>query len=200
LVKDTIFDRQIPKDKLPGTDNNIFIIAEKFCKFGQNIKSQKMERIAVFPGSFDPFTLGHEAIVRRAMDLFDKIIIAIGINPDKKFMFPIEKRKEWIEKIFAGENKISVDTYSSLTVDYCRSIGAKYILRGLRTSSDFEYERLIGQVNRQLGNNDIETVYLLTLPEHTFISSSVVREILNYNGDISKFVPQVIVDDVIRHK
>jgi pantetheine-phosphate adenylyltransferase len=155
-----------------------------------------MERIAVFPGSFDPFTIGHEMIVRRALPLFDKIIIAIGVNPEKKHFFPLDIRKQWIEKLFAAEQKIEVQTYNMLTVDFCRKVGAKFILRGLRTSADFEYERLVGQVNRQLGNLDIETVYLLTLPEHTFISSTIVREIIKFKGDVSKFVPQIIANDI----
>ncbi len=155
-----------------------------------------MQRIAVFPGSFDPFTIGHEMIVRRALDLFDKIIIGIGINPEKQSFFPLEVRKRWIERIFENEPKIQVETYQMLTVDFCRKVGAKYILRGLRTSADFEYERLVGQINRQLGNHDIETVYLLTLPEHTFISSTMVREIIRFKGDVSKFVPKIIADDI----
>ncbi len=158
-----------------------------------------MLRIAVFPGSFDPFTIGHEMIVRRALDLFDKIIIGIGINPEKKSFFPLDLRKKWIVQIFENEPKIQVETFQSLTVEFCRKMGAKYILRGLRTSADFEYERLVGQINRQLGNNDIETVYLLTLPEHTFISSTMVREIIRFKGDVSKFVPKIIADDIKKH-
>ena len=158
-----------------------------------------MQRIAVFPGSFDPFTIGHEMIVRRALGLFDKIIIGIGINPDKKAFFPIDLRKKWIEDLFSDEEKIEVQTFQMLTVDFCRQVGAKFILRGLRTSSDFEYERLVGQINRQLGNNDIETVYLLTLPEHTFISSTMVRQIIDFKGDVSKFVPANIAEDIKKH-
>ena len=152
-------------------------------------------KIAVFPGSFDPFTLGHESIVRRALPLFDKIIIGIGINESKKSFFSLKKRRHWIEQIFKDEPKISVETYHSLTVDFCKTVGATYILRGLRTSADFEYERLIGQINKALLQN-IETVYLLTLPEHTHISSTIVREIIKYQGDISKFVPKIIADEV----
>ncbi len=155
-----------------------------------------MQRIAVFPGSCDPLTIGHEMIVRRALPLFDKIIIAIGINPEKKHFFPLETRKRWIEELFADQEKIEVQTYQMLTVDFCRQVGAKFILRGLRTSADFEYERLVGQVNRQLGNNDIETVYLLTLPEHTFISSTIVREVIKFKGDVSKFVPENIAREI----
>ncbi len=158
-----------------------------------------MERIAVFPGSFDPFTIGHEMIVRRALGLFDKIIIAIGINIDKKHLFPLEVRQKWIQDLFAEEPKITVKTYNMLTVDFCRQQGARFILRGLRTSADFEYERVIGQINRQLGQYQIETVYLLTLPEHTYISSTFVREVIKYKGDISKFVPQNIAQDIMQN-
>ncbi len=158
-----------------------------------------MERIAVFPGSFDPFTIGHEVIVRRALGLFDKIIIGIGINAEKKHLFPIEKRQQWIEELFADIPKVEVKTYNMLTVDFCRQQGARFILRGLRTSSDFEYERVIGQINRQLGDFEIETVYLLTLPEHTFISSTFVREIIKYKGDISRFVPHNIARDIMQN-
>ncbi len=158
-----------------------------------------MERKAVFPGSFDPFTIGHEIIVRRAIELFDHIIISIGINMEKSHLFPLEVRKKWIEELFADEPKISVKTYNMLTVDFCRQQGARFILRGLRTSADFEYERVIGQINRQLGEFKIETVYLLTLPEHTYISSTFVREVIKYKGDISKFVPQNIAQDIMQN-
>jgi pantetheine-phosphate adenylyltransferase len=158
-----------------------------------------MQRIAVFPGSFDPFTIGHEMIVRRGLKLFDKIIIGIGINPEKKYFFPLEKRKQWIEELYADQDKIEVKTYEMLTVDFCRTVGAQFILRGLRTSADFEYERLVGQVNRRLGKNTIETVYLLTLPEHTFISSSIVREIIKFKGDVTGFVPELIAKDIMQN-
>jgi pantetheine-phosphate adenylyltransferase len=136
-------------------------------------KTINMERIAVFPGSFDPFTIGHEMIVRRALGLFDQIIIGIGINQEKKNLFPVEVRQRWIEELFADLPQITVKTYNMLTVDFCRQQGARFILRGLRTSADFEYERVIGQINRQLGEFQIETVYLLTLPGHTYISSII---------------------------
>ncbi len=158
-----------------------------------------MKRKAVFPGSFDPFTIGHELIVRRALNLFDEIIIGIGINIEKKHLFPLEVRQKWIEEIFASESKIKVMTYNMLTVDFCRQQGARFILRGLRTSADFEYERIIGQINRQLGEFEIETVYLLTLPEHTYISSTFVREVIKYKGDIRKFVPENIARDIMQN-
>lgn len=148
--------------------------------------------IGVFPGSFDPITRGHESVVRRALPLFDKLYIAIGINEEKKnTLFPVEKRLKWIKQVFSNEPKIEVVTYSELTVSFCQKVGAKYILRGLRTSADFEYERAIAQTNRFL-NNGIETIFLLTTPEYTPINSTIVREIIKYKGDVSKFVPEGI--------
>lgn len=148
-----------------------------------------MERIAIFPGSFDPITRGHEDIINRAVPLFDKIIVSIGKNREKKNYFTIEKRVEFLENVFSGNPKISVDTYEGLTVDYCKKMGAKFILRGLRTSADFEFERSIGQVNRKL-YPEIETVFFLTHPEYTALNSSVVRDILTHGGDPSMFIPE----------
>jgi len=148
-----------------------------------------MEKIAIFPGSFDPFTIGHEAIVHRAIPLFDKIIIAIGYNSAKSGFYTLEKRTEWIEAIFKKEDSIIVDTYEGLTAEYCKRINANYILRGLRTAADFEYERAIGQMNKML-NHNIETVFMLTKPEHSPISSTIVREIIRHGGDASQFVPK----------
>jgi len=150
-----------------------------------------MEKIAVFPGSFDPITVGHESIIKRACQVFDKIIVAIGENSEKTSYFDIDKRIAWIEKVFASEPKVSVDKYTGLTVDYCKVVNARFILRGLRTSADFEFERSIGQINKKL-HPEIETVFLLTAPEHTAINSSIVREILRHGGDASQFVPDVI--------
>ena len=155
------------------------------------------KNIAVFPGSFDPFTLGHFSVIKRALPIFDQIIIAIGLNNEKKSFFPLDKRIKWMEKIFSDEKKIIVDSFESLTVDYCTNVGAKYLLRGLRTATDFEYERQIGQINRTL-NKNIETVYFLTLPEHTHISSTIVREIIKYKKDVSKFVPKEIAEDILK--
>jgi len=151
-----------------------------------------MKNIAVFPGSFDPFTVGHKSIVDRALNMFDEIIIAIGYNSEKSGFFPIEKRVEWINKIFERQSEISVITYQGLTVEFCRENNANYILRGLRTSEDFEYERAIAQMNKKL-LPDTETVFLLTSPEHTPISSSIVREIYKHGGDVSEFIPEGIV-------
>jgi pantetheine-phosphate adenylyltransferase len=150
-----------------------------------------MERFAVFPGSFDPFTIGHEAIIRRALSLFDEIIIAVGANTLKKNFYSLETRKEMITGVFKNEPRVRVDHYEGLTVDYCKKNGAGYLLRGLRTSADFEFERAIGQVNKSMAP-DIESVFLLTVPEHSFINSTIVRDIIRNGGDASKFVPAAI--------
>ncbi|MBE0637922.1 MAG: pantetheine-phosphate adenylyltransferase [Bacteroidales bacterium] len=148
-----------------------------------------MIKIAVFPGSFDPITKGHEDIIRRAVPLFDKIIVAIGQNQDKKVYFPIHKRLEFLKTVFKDYPSIVVEEYSGLTVDYCKQVGAQYILRGLRTSADFEFERSIAQVNKQL-HPEIETIFLLTLPEYTALNSSVVRDILRHGGNPEQFIPE----------
>lgn len=150
-----------------------------------------MSRIAVFPGSFDPITVGHESIIKRACQLFDKVIVAIGGNAEKKSYFSIDQRLEWIEKVFEHEPKVSVARYNGLTVDFCREVNARFLLRGLRTSADFEFERSIGQVNKKL-HPGIETIFLLTAPEHTSINSSIVRDILRHGGDASPFVPEAV--------
>jgi len=152
-----------------------------------------MERIAVFPGSFDPITCGHESVILRAAPLFDKVIVAIGINSDKKGFFSLEARVEMLRATFAGNDKILVDTYSGLTVHYCKEQKARFLLRGLRTSADFEFERSIGQVNKKL-DESIETVFMLTQPEHTFLNSSIVRDILRHRGDVTKFVPEAALN------
>ena len=147
-----------------------------------------MEKIAIFPGSFDPFTLGHESIINRALPLFDQIIIMIGYNSNKKPYYPLAKRKEWIRRVFENEPKIKVGKFDGLTVDYCQRVHAQYILRGLRTAADFEYERAIAQINKKM-NPEVETVFLLTTPETTAISSTIVRDILRHRGDASLFLP-----------
>jgi pantetheine-phosphate adenylyltransferase len=150
-----------------------------------------MKRIAVFPGSFDPFTIGHEGIVTRALNMFDEIVIAVGANALKKSHFSLSDRKEMISKVFAREPRIRVDHYEGLTVDYCRKNGAMYLLRGLRTSADFEFERAIAQINKAMAP-DIESVFLLTIPEHSSINSTIIRDIIRSGGDASKFVPSQI--------
>jgi len=146
------------------------------------------ERIAVFPGSFDPFTNGHKAILDRALPLFDKIVIAIGVNTAKKGFFELEKRLAHIESVYKDFPEVTVSTYSCLTVDFCKSIGANFILRGLRNTSDFQFEKSIAQMNRDLVTS-IETVFLVTPPEYGHISSTIVRELVRYNADVSKYIP-----------
>lgn len=150
-----------------------------------------MKKIAVFPGSFDPFTIGHEGIVRRALELFDEIIIAVGANALKKSYYSLEIRKEMIAKVFNNDPRVKVDHYEGLTVDYCVEKDAKYILRGLRTAADFEFERAIAQVNKAL-KSDVESVFLLTVPEHASVTSTIVRDIIRSGGDASQFVPSAV--------
>lgn len=150
-----------------------------------------MEKIAVFPGSFDPFTIGHESIVNRAVSMFDKIIIMIGYNANKKSFFPIEKRVKWINQVFQNVEKVEVRIHDGLTVDFCKEVGARYILRGLRTSADFEYERAIAQINKKM-HPEIETVFLLTLPEHTPVNATIIRDIVFHGGDASMFLPKAL--------
>jgi pantetheine-phosphate adenylyltransferase len=158
-----------------------------------------MDKIAIFPGSFDPFTVGHESIVRRATKLFDKIIIMIGHNSSKKSFFPLEKRVHWINTVFADDPQISVEVHEGLTVDFCKKAGAKYIIRGLRTSADFEFERAIAQMNKQM-YPEIETVFLLTIPEHTPINSTIVRDIILHGGDASRFLPKSLNKEDFRNE
>jgi len=148
-------------------------------------------RRAIFPGSFDPITLGHVDIINRALPLFDEIVIAIGINADKKYMFSLEERIEFIEKNYENEPKISVKTYSGLTMEFCKEIDAHFILRGLRNPADFEFEKAIAQTNRKLSG--IETVFLLTSAATAFISSSIVRDVHRHGGDISEMVPESVL-------
>jgi len=150
-----------------------------------------MAKNALFPGSFDPFTIGHESIVNRALPLFDKIIIAIGYNSNKGEFFPLKERLKWIKKVFENEPRIEVCYYRGLTVKFCEKMDAKYLLRGIRTSADFEYERAIAQVNKAM-EPGIESVFLLTLPEHTPINSSIVRDIIRQGGDATMFLPKKI--------
>ena len=145
---------------------------------------------AVFPGSFDPITLGHYDIIERGVKLFDEVIIAIGVNADKKYMFSLEQRKIFIEEAFKDEPKVKVTTYEGLTIDYCESVDAKFILRGLRNPADFEFEKAIAHTNRKLSK--IETVFLLTAAKTSFISSSIVRDVIRNNGDYSVFVPDSV--------
>ena len=145
---------------------------------------------ALFPGSFDPITLGHFDIIRRALALFDEIVVAIGVNGDKNYMFTVEQRKEFIEKAFADEPKVKVTTYQGLTVDFCKEIDAQFILRGLRNPADFEFEKAIAHTNRKL--SQIETVFLLTAARTSFISSSIVRDVIRNHGDYTVLVPESV--------
>ena len=147
-------------------------------------------RRAIFPGSFDPITKGHVDIIRRSLPLFDELIIAIGVNSTKKYMFTLEQRKAFITTTFAAATTIKVDTYEGLTVEYCNKIDAKFIVRGLRNPADFEFEKTITQVNRRL--SEIETVFLLTSADTSFISSSIVREVIPFGGDYSSMVPDAV--------
>lgn len=149
-------------------------------------------KIAVFPGSFDPITLGHYDIIERAAPLFDKLIIAIGINSNKNYMFPLEKRMEFIRNSTKHLPNIEVDFYEGLTIDYCATKDAQYILRGLRNPADFEFEKAIAHTNRTLAHRKIETIFLLTSSGRSFISSSIVREIISHGGEYELLVPDAV--------
>ncbi len=159
------------------------------CDHKKYNKDKHMKR-AIFPGSFDPITLGHCDIINRGITLFDEVIVAIGENSAKNYMFSLEERKSFIENTFENQPKIKVMTYSGLTTDFCKDIKADFILRGLRNPADFEFEKAIAHTNRNIG--DIETVFLLTSVETSFISSSIVREIIHYKGDYKKMVPPAV--------
>jgi pantetheine-phosphate adenylyltransferase len=148
-------------------------------------------KIAVFPGSFDPITIGHVDLVKRAMPLFDRIIVAVGVNSTKKYLFPLEQRMEWLRLVFSGYPNVGVDQFENLTAHYCRRIGARYLLRGLRNASDFDYEKTISQLNHIVGDG-IETVFLIAQPEYTHISSTIVREIIVGGADPTPFIPKEV--------
>ncbi len=150
-----------------------------------------MERIAVFPGSFDPITKGHEAIVRRAIPLFDRIIVAIGINAGKKYMHDPNQRKAWLEATFADATSVKVAIYEGLTVNFCEEHRARFIIRGLRNGTDFEYEKTIAQMNQAI-RPGIETVFFFTDPAFAAINSSVVRELISYGENVEAFVPEKV--------
>lgn len=147
-------------------------------------------RRAIFPGSFDPLTLGHYDIILRGITLFDELIIAIGVNAEKKYMFPLEKRKQFVSEAFKNEPKIRVMTYEGLTVDFCKKNKAGFILRGLRNPGDFEFEKAIAHTNRKL--SEIETVFLLTSSGKSYISSSIVRDVIRNGGDYTGLVPKTV--------
>lgn len=151
-----------------------------------------MQKVAVFPGSFDPITKGHESVILRALPLFDKVIVAIGENQQKNAFFSLDKRLDWLKEVFKSYPQIEITSYSGLTVDFCKKLNAGFILRGLRTSADFEFERSIGQINKQIYPG-VETVFLLTAPEYTSLNSSIVRDIIRHGGDITPFVPEAVI-------
>ncbi|MEL6922965.1 MAG: pantetheine-phosphate adenylyltransferase [Bacteroidota bacterium] len=150
-----------------------------------------MKKIAVFPGSFDPITIGHYDLVKRALPIFDEIIVAVGINSQKKYLFSLEQRLEWLEDVFKAEAQVRVGSFEGLTAHYCQQLGAQYLLRGLRNASDFDYEKTISQLNNIVGEG-IETVFLISQPNYSHISSTIVREIIKGGGDASPFLPPAI--------
>lgn len=145
-------------------------------------------RICLFPGSFDPLTLGHVNIIERAVGLFDKLVIGIGTNSSKQAMFSLEQRKEWIRNVFINEPKVEVQSYEGLTIDFCRKLNARYILRGIRYVSDFEYERAIADMNHSLAP-ELETIFLTSSALHATISSTLVRDVIRNHGDARQFLP-----------
>lgn len=154
-----------------------------------------IKRIAVFPGSFDPITIGHLDIVKRALPLFDEIIIAIGIHSQKNYLYSLEQRTIWLKNVFKDEAKVRITDYTGLTVNFCKAKNANYILRGIRTSADFEYEKTIAHANSSMVD-EIETILILSRPELSFVSSSIVREILKNDGDADKFLPKEVAADL----
>jgi len=150
-----------------------------------------MSKIAIFPGSFDPFTIGHESIVLRSIDLFDTIIVGVGVNSGKEALLSVDARVEMINEIFKGVPAVSTDSFEGLTVDFCKKVKANYMLRGIRTAADFEYERAIAQINKRM-LPEVESVFLLTSPEHTPVNSTIIRDIIRNRGDASQFLPSGI--------
>jgi len=148
-------------------------------------------KIAVIPGSYDPITFGHIDIIRRALPLFDEVIVAIGINSQKKNLFSLDERKRWIQEIFKDEPKVKVDHFEGLTLHFCQKVGAKYLVRGIRNATDFDYERTISQIHNTIAT-DLETLFFIAKPELSHISSTIVRELILGGGDISAFVPDLV--------
>ena len=159
-----------------------------------NTKPDQMSKIAVFPGSFDPVTKGHESIVRRALPLFDKIYVAVGINSSKHYLFPLEKRLAWLDQVFADAPQVEVVSYEGMTIDFCKTVQSRFLLRGLRNGTDFEYEKSIAQMNLAM-NHDIETILYVTKPELSAINSTIIRELIKHKQDVSHFLPDKIKID-----
>lgn len=157
-------------------------------KLSSKENKQNEKRIALFPGTFDPFTIGHESLVKRGLTIMDEIVIAIGVNDSKKSFFSVEKRIQMISELYADNPRVSVESYNTLTVDFANKIGAKYILRGIRSVIDFEYEKSIADMNRTI--SEIETFVLFTEPSLSHISSSIVRELMQFGHDVSEFIPK----------
>lgn len=150
-----------------------------------------MSKIAVFPGSFDPITIGHEKIVIRGAQLFDEVVVAVGENSQKNYLHNLDYRMKQIEKVFENFSNVRVDSYTGLTIEYCKNINARYILRGLRTAADFEYERTIGVLNMTM-QKEIETIFLISQPEYSAVSSTMVREIMKHGGNANPFLPKAL--------
>ena len=158
-----------------------------------------MQRICLFPGTFDPVTLGHTDIIDRSLPLFDKVVVGIGLNASKSVMFSPEQRLQWIQEIYKGQPKVEGAIYEGLTVQYCKKIGARFILRGIRYVSDFEYEKTIADANRTL-DASIETVFLTGEPKYTSMASTIVRDILRNGGDASPFLPEAVIQSLKKNK
>ena len=152
-------------------------------------------KIAVFPGSFDPITKGHVDIIYRAVEVFDEVFVAVGVNSQKQTLYSLDQRLRWLEKVFEDHNRIKIGQFSGLTVNYCKDIGSKYLVRGLRNASDFDYEKTISQLNYIIGD-EIETVFFISQPEFSHISSTIVREIIKGKGRIDQFVPESIASEI----
>lgn len=154
-----------------------------------------MSRICLFPGTFDPITLGHTDVIDRALDLFDQLVVGIGVNSSKTPMYTVEQRTAWIQEIYKDDPRVKVTTYKGLTIDFCRQLNARFILRGIRSFSDFEYEKAIADVNRTMAP-DIETIFLSCSPAYASIASTLVRDIVRYNGDVSRLVPAPVLKTI----
>ena len=158
-----------------------------------------MNRICLFPGTFDPVTLGHTDIIDRALPLFDKLIIGIGLNVNKQPMFSEQQRLEWLNEIYRSNDKVEAVVYDGLTVNCCKAVGANFILRGIRYVNDFEYEKAIADMNRSITGH-IETIFLTCLPQYTSVASTLVRDVLKNGGDVSQFLPEVVNKSILNKK